>query len=119
MESKIQKRIIEYLKSKGAYVIKVILSNENGTADIISCINGLFVGFEVKDLNKKARPLQIHKLNNITRSNGLAFEVDNLEDVKLIFSRISEYKAPQIEGLPNRFLTREDIYHRAKQIDGF
>lgn len=119
MESKIQRDIIAYLESQGAYVVKVILSNRNGTADLICSVNGLFVAFEIKDKNQKADPLQIYQLSNVIESKGFGFVVDNLEDVKNIFSKISRFEAPQIAELPMNVLHLKEIYNQAKQIDGF
>ena len=119
MESKIQRDIIEFLESRGAYVVKVILSNKRGTADLLCSINGLFVAFEIKDTNKTADPLQIDKLSKVIKSKGFAFVVDNLEDAKNIFSKISRFQAPQVADLPMNVLHLKEIYSQAKQIDGF
>ena len=119
MESKIQRDIIKFLESQGAYVVKVILSNKNGTADLLCSVNGFFVAFEIKDKNLKADPLQIFKLSNVIESKGFGFVVDNLEDVKKIYSQISQYQAPQIDGLSMNVLHLKEIHRQAKQIVGF
>jgi hypothetical protein len=119
MESKIQRDIIAYLESQGAYVVKVILSNRNGTADLLCSVNGLFVAFEIKDKFKTADPLQIYKLVDVVKSKGFGFVVDNLEDVKNIFSKISRFEAPRIAELPMNVLHLKENYNQAKQIVGF
>lgn len=52
-EQDIQRKIIKYLESVGAYVVKVVASNKSGTPDILACYRGIFLAIEVKDLKLK------------------------------------------------------------------
>lgn len=88
MEKDIQHRIIKFLKSIGAYVIKTILSNRNGIPDIIVCYKGKFLAFEVKDLKGKITPLQEYNIKLINESGGNAYIVRSVEEVKRILDAI-------------------------------
>lgn len=56
----------------------------NGVADIICCLNGLFVCFEVKIGKNKQSPNQIIFENDIKKSGGLYYTVYSLGTVKEI-----------------------------------
>lgn len=61
MEAKVQKRLIEYLRGKGCYVIKTKpgLGTPVGTPDVIALLEGLWLAFEVKaHANSAYQPLQ-------------------------------------------------------------
>ena len=38
LESKRQKKVIDYLHSLGAWTVKIISANRNGVPDIIACV---------------------------------------------------------------------------------
>ncbi len=92
MESKLQAKLIKYLKSKGCYVIKLQSGPgvPNGAPDVVAFLEGLWMGFEVKSSAKaKFQPNQketVKKLNEwsycriVYPSNydGIKFELDNL-----------------------------------------
>jgi Holliday junction resolvase len=90
MESKVQKEIINYLESKGAYVIKTVRTNRAGVPDIILCSPlGRFYAIEVKAKGKKntVTKLQQYHIDLINNTGGKAFVADCLEDViKEIFN---------------------------------
>lgn len=85
MENNIQSKIIEYLKSIGGYVVKVHQASRNGVPDIIVCLNGRFIGIEVKDNKKHLEPDALQKWNikEIIKCGGIAFSVKSLNEVKL------------------------------------
>jgi len=82
-EKVIQKEILDYLKSKNYYVIKVVVANVSGVPDILCCKDGKMYGIEVKATGKKKQvtELQKHHLNLIRQSGGRAFVADSLWDV--------------------------------------
>lgn len=83
-ESSIQDAIIEYLKSVGAYVVKVHVSSyqSQGTPDILCCYQGIFIGFELKRPGETASELQEYRIEQIQRAGGVALVADSLEQVK-------------------------------------
>jgi len=83
-ESKVQKKIIDYLKKRGYYTIKTVRSNMVGVPDIIVCDNfGCFYAIEVKDVGKKntVTKLQQHHIDTINVCGGVAFVADSVQDV--------------------------------------
>lgn len=63
-----------------------------GIPDILACINGRFVGIEVKASKGKASPLQVRNVNLINEAGGYAIIVypDQFEDLKINLLKISE-----------------------------
>ena len=53
-----------------------------GTADIIGVLKGCFVAIEVKQLKKKATPLQQNWLDNKKKCGAVCFVAHNVEEVK-------------------------------------
>lgn len=46
---------------------------KSGIPDILACINGYFVGIEVKAQNGKPSELQLYNVRKINKSGGFAF----------------------------------------------
>lgn len=82
-EKNIENGIKKWLKDNHFYHFKVhgSIYMENGIPDIISCINGMFVGIEVK-ASKGIQSLaqKVHE-QNIKESKGLYILAKSLEDV--------------------------------------
>jgi Holliday junction resolvase len=76
LESKLQTRIKNYLKKKGWYEVKHMLSSRPGWPDMEAIKDGRTVRIEVKSKGKKADPLQkyVHRL--IRRHGGEVYTVD-------------------------------------------
>lgn len=87
-EKKIQSEIIEYLNSKNIYNVKVITSNAAGTPDIIICKDSKFVALEVKKIGNYQSLRQEAQFDRIRKSNGKAFVVYSVEDVKKILESL-------------------------------
>ncbi len=81
-EQKIQAKIMEYLKSKGAYRVKVEAASVSGVPDILVCYKAMFIGIEVKK-SKSSQPteLQLENINMIRQAGGLADVVSSLAEV--------------------------------------
>lgn len=83
MESKIQKKILDFLKENTyIWAVKIIVANKIGVPDIIGVKNGLFFAIEVKDVNKKPTAIQKYVHTLITNAGGKVLVADNLNDVK-------------------------------------
>ena len=83
LESKIQAKIIKYLKAEGYSVFKTIACNRRGIADIIACSpTGRFVALEVKQLKGVTSPLQKLYIEEVLTHGGIAGVVRSVEDVK-------------------------------------
>lgn len=83
-EKVIQKEILDYLKAKDYYVIKVVVANVSGVPDILFCKDGKFCAIEVKATGKKRQVSELQKLHieMIHASGGKAIVADCLWDVQ-------------------------------------
>lgn len=81
-ETKLQANAIKYLKSQGIYHLNLFGDGWSGKGkpDLIACINGRFVAFELKvGSNDMQDDQKIHKLR-IERSGGLHYSPYTLEE---------------------------------------
>lgn len=88
-EKKLQDKCIKYLKDRGIYFINVYGSGRSakGAPDLITCINGHFVGFELKVGSNGLQDDQvIHKMR-IERSGGSHYVPYTFEEFKKIVMR--------------------------------
>ena len=88
LESKIQKKIIDYLKSKGAYVVKTIRTNRNGTPDLLCCYRGRFIAVECKRPGKELDALQKYHREQIRKAGGVSIKADDLHAIDQLLPRI-------------------------------
>lgn len=92
LEKNLQKKCIDYLKEKDIYHVNIHGGGwgGKGTPDIIACICGKFVAFELKVGDNKMSPAQrIHK-KRIVRNYGLHYVPRSLEEFKKIVSSLLE-----------------------------
>ena len=81
-EGKVKKEIKDYLRSKGAYFFMPVQTGYGSpTLDILACVNGKFVGIEVKRPGKGATARQHLIISEIIQAGGIAFVADRVEDV--------------------------------------
>ena len=74
-EKQFENKIKRYLKYKGCYCVKYHGNyfSENGTPDILACVNGYFLGIEVKAQDGHPSELQLVKVDAIKKAGGFAF----------------------------------------------
>lgn len=80
-EKKLQDKAVRYLRERGIYYLNLYGDGMSGKGkpDIIACINGRFVAFELKVGSNDMQDDQIiHKIR-IERSNGLHYSPYTLE----------------------------------------
>lgn len=81
-ETKLQDNAIKYLKSKGIYHLNLYGDGFSGKGkpDLLACINGRFVAFELKvGSNAMQDDQKIHK-RRIERSGGLHYSPYTLNE---------------------------------------
>lgn len=86
LEKNVENKIKRWLQSKHIYFFKVHGSSfmQPGIPDIIACVNGRFVGIEVKNegkLNTQSEQQKIHE-ELIKQSGGIFILADCLDTVK-------------------------------------
>ena len=91
-EQVIQSEIIKYLKSIGAYIIKVSAATKAGIPDIIGCYKGRFIAIEVKRPEAKTNvsPLQVANITMIINAQGEAIVAWDKEMVKTFINNIDK-----------------------------
>lgn len=86
LEKDIENKIKRWLSSKGIYHFKVHGSSfmPPGIPDIIACVNGMFVGIEVKNAGLKRNQSEQQKIHEelIIKSGGRYILADSLENVQ-------------------------------------
>ena len=77
-ESKVKDKIKAICKSRGAYYAMPVMGGmaSNGTPDFLICYKGRFVAVEAKAGKGKATPLQLVRLKEISKANGMALIVN-------------------------------------------
>lgn len=81
-EQDIQSSIIKYIHGLGGYTVKVIKASKSGVPDLICCVGGRFVAFEVKTPRGHVSPLQEYNIEKIREAGGLAFVVRSVDQVE-------------------------------------
>ncbi len=91
-EQAIQSDILKYLKSVGAYTIKVSAATKAGIPDIICCYKGRFIAIEVKRPEAKTNvsPLQVANITMIINAQGEAIVAWDKEMVKTFIDNIDK-----------------------------
>ena len=89
LESNLQKKVINYIKStfkNQAWLLNVAGSavQRSGVPDILVCINGTFIGIELKreDGSGRPSPQQIIECKKITQAGGHAIISNDFEEIK-------------------------------------
>lgn len=74
-EKTFENKIKKYLDDRGAFYVKFFANayTKSGIPDILCCINGYFVGVEVKAQNGKPSEIQIFNIRKINAAGGFAF----------------------------------------------
>ena len=91
-EKKLQDKCIDYLKRNRIYYLNLYGDGFSGKGkpDLLACINGKFVAFELKvGANDMQDDQRIHKLR-IERSGGLHFSPYTLEEFIAIVKEVSQ-----------------------------
>ena len=92
-ESSLKRKILAMIKKKypHSFVYKTSDRFTSGIPDILMCLNGWFVGIELKATGKKPSPLQIHVINKIREARGVAIGSDSFEEICMFLEKVSEF----------------------------
>jgi len=73
-EKKVKDQVVKTLKANGVYYFFPATHGfgRSGVPDIICCVNGYFLGIEVKAGTNKPTALQVREIEAIRRCNGVA-----------------------------------------------
>lgn len=92
-EKNFENKIKQYLKEQGWWHVKFFANayTKTGVPDILACVNGYFVGIEVKASNGKPSELQIYNRDQIRESDGICIIVypDQFDMIKELCDLLS------------------------------
>lgn len=86
-----QSKVLNLLKDKGAYTIKVVSGSKKGVPDIVACYKGKFIGIEMKkpDTMEDTSKLQEYNLKKIKEAGGYSLVVsNNINDILNVLKEI-------------------------------
>lgn len=91
-EQAIQSDILKYLKSVGAYTIKVSAATKAGIPDVIICYKGKFLAIEVKkpETKNNVSALQKANISMIEAAGGIATVAWSKDMVKTFIDNIDK-----------------------------
>lgn len=75
-EKAFENKIKRFLESRGAWFVKYWAGaqfTKSGVPDLLVCVNGFFVGVEVKAQNGKPSEIQLYTIRTIKDAGGFAF----------------------------------------------
>lgn len=85
-EKAFEKQVKEFLKDQGCWVLKTWSNGiqREGVPDLLVCVNGWFVGVELKAANGKPSALQLWNIEQIRAADGIAIVLypDQFENFK-------------------------------------
>lgn len=90
-ESSLQSRCLSRLKLEG-YVLNIHGGSfgSRGTPDILACIHGKFVAFELKVGDNDLEPAQIIHRKRILRHGGFHFCIRTMEELETALATLKE-----------------------------
>lgn len=73
-EKTFENKVKRFLEKEGAWHVKFFANSftKSGIPDILACVNGYFVGVEVKAQNGKPSELQLYNIRKIREAGGFA-----------------------------------------------
>lgn len=89
-EKYLQMKLVDWLKGRGIYYVKIITAGGAGHPDLLCCINGAFFAFECKSTKGKQSALQIYK-QELIEVNGGRYYVINPQNYGEIIEKVQIY----------------------------
>lgn len=94
-EKNFENKIKQYLKNNDYYFVKYFANRMTkvGVPDILACVNGSFLGIEVKSSTGKPSELQIYNVKTINECGGFAVIVspEQWEFLKMLIGMLENY----------------------------
>ena len=93
-EKNFEKRLKNYIEKNNGWYVKFFANayTKSGIPDLLCCINGRFLGIEVKQESGKPSQLQEFHLQEINKINGVGILVypSGFDEIKKIIDMINE-----------------------------
>ena len=96
-EKNFENKVKKFLKDNGAWLLKYwggAAYTKSGIPDLLVCLNGWFLGIEIKASNGKPSDLQLYHLRGIKKAGGIAVLLypDDFENFKKLIEKLKEGK---------------------------
>lgn len=92
-EKNFENKVKQFIEDAGGWHVKFFANKmtKSGIPDILACVNGYFVGIEVKAQNGKPSELQLYHCEKIRRSGGFAFILypSGFDDFKIFITGLN------------------------------
>ena len=93
-EKNFENRVKQFLKDKGAWFVKYwggAAYTKSGIPDLLVCVQGHFLGIELKAPRGRPSDLQLYNLLEIERAGGIAFLLypKDFDDFKEFIARLN------------------------------
>ena len=93
-EKTFQTKLIKLIEKNNGYVVKFNASaiSKIGVPDLLACINGKFVGLEVKKENGKPSEIQLWNIKKKKKSGGIAMVVkpSDYENIEKLIKKLGD-----------------------------
>lgn len=93
-EKTFQTKLIKLIQNNNGYVVKFNASaiSKIGVPDLLACINGKFIGLEVKKENGKPTDIQLWNIEKIKKSGGIAMVVrpSDYENIEKLIKKLGD-----------------------------
>jgi len=91
-ETQFKQKVQKFLDSQGVYHVKQLgcAYTKSGIPDLLACVNGYFLGIELKVKPNKPSELQLYNVDQIRKAGGVAFILypEDFEDFKKIVKEL-------------------------------
>ena len=100
-EKNFENKIKKYLEDNNCWFVKFFANayTKSGIPDILACVNGYFVGIEVKAPNGKPSELQKYNIREINKSHGIGIVLcpKQYDDFVKMIEFLIDNKKPQAQ----------------------
>lgn len=75
-----------------------------GIPDLLGCVMGLFFGFEVKEPDGEASPIQLENIGDIQDAGGVSCEIETPEQaIRIVYAALREAGLISKKSIPARY----------------
>ena len=99
-ESAFNKTAQKLVEEHGGYIVKTIVNNKAGVADMLACINGRFCAMEGKLPYNKMSALQLAHHRKVIQAGGISACIKSLDDVLTVIKMAQDGELQTVDAIP-------------------
>lgn len=100
-EKRFEQKIKQYFKTRGIWYVKYFANGytKRGIPDILACVNGYFLGLELKAPRGRPSEVQLWTIRRINRSGGYACVLypSGFNDFNMFIDQLMSGQKPKIK----------------------